>query len=75
MSYSEELKKIRKKCFLSQEAFGREIGVSFSSINRWEGGKSKPNMNAMKKLKNFCDIHDIDFTTLEEQWNDWGKDN
>ena len=75
MSYSEELKKIRKKCFLSQEAFGREIGVYFSSINRWEGGKSKPNMNAMKKLKNFCDIHDIDFTTLEEQWNDWGKDN
>ena len=75
MSYSEELKKIRKKCFLSQEAFGREIGVSFSSINRWEGGKSKANMNAMKKLKNFCDIHDIDFTTLEEQWNDWGKDN
>lgn len=75
MSHSEELKKIRKKCFLSQEAFGREIGVSFSSINRWEGGKSKPNMNAMKKLKNFCDIHDIDFTTLEEQWNDWGKDN
>lgn len=75
MSYSEELKKIRKKCFLSQEAFGREIGVSFSSINHWEGGKIKPNMNAMKKLKNFCDIHDIDFTTLEEQWNDWGKDN
>ena len=36
MSYSDEIKKIRKKCFLSQEAFGREIGVSFSSINRWE---------------------------------------
>ena len=35
MSYSDEIKKIRKKCFLSQEAFGREIGVSFSSINRW----------------------------------------
>ena len=62
MSYSDEIKKIRKKCFLSQEAFGREIGVSFSSINRWEGGKSKPN------------IHGIDFTALEEQWNNLGKD-
>lgn len=41
MSYSDEIKKIRKKCFLSQEAFGREIGVSFSSINRWEGGVSQ----------------------------------
>ena len=50
MTYSEEIKKIRQKCFLSQEAFGRELGVSFSSINRWEGGKSKPNMSAMKKL-------------------------
>ena len=53
MSYSDEIKKIRKKYFLSQEAFGREIGVSFSSINRWEGGKSKPNMAAMKSLKIF----------------------
>ncbi|MFT4445097.1 helix-turn-helix domain-containing protein [Parvimonas sp. G1967] len=53
MTYSEEIKKIRQKCFLSQEAFGREIGVSFSSVNRWECGKSKPNMLAMKKLKSF----------------------
>lgn len=55
MTYSEEIKKIRQKCFLSQEAFGRELGVSFSSINRWEGGKSKPNMSAMKKIMEFCE--------------------
>lgn len=29
----------------------------------------------MKKLKDFCDIHGIDFTALEEQWNILGKDN
>lgn len=74
MTYSEEIRKIRQKCFLSQEAFGRELGVSFSSINRWEGGKSKPNMSAMKKLKDFCDIHNIDFSKLEEQWTQTGKD-
>ena len=51
MTYSEEIKKIRQKCFLSQEAFGRELGVSFSSINRWESRKTKPNMSAMKKIK------------------------
>lgn len=27
MAYSDEIKKICQKCFLSQEAFGREIGV------------------------------------------------
>lgn len=30
MAYSEEIKKIHQKCFLSQEAFARELGVSFS---------------------------------------------
>lgn len=74
MSYSEEIKKIRQKCFLSQEAFGRELGVSFSSINRWECGKSKPNMIAMKKIKDFCTDHDLDFSLLEEQWVQSGKE-
>lgn len=69
MSYSEELKKIRKNVFCLKKLLGEKWG-SFSSIKRWKGGKSKPNMNAMKKLKNFCDIHDVCFTTLEEQWND-----
>lgn len=68
MTYSEEIKKIRQKCFLSQEAFGREIGVSFSSVNRWEGGKSKPNMSAMKKIKEFCEEQNIDYISVEEAW-------
>ena len=68
MAYSEEIKKIRQKCFLSQETFGRELGVSFSSINRWESGKRKPSISAMKKMKDFCDAHNFDFKALEEQW-------
>lgn len=74
MAYSEEIKKMRQKCFLSQEAFARELGVSFSSINRWESGKSKPNMSAMKKIMDFCEIHNYDFGSLEKQWIDDGKD-
>lgn len=73
MAYSDEIKKIRQKCFLSQEAFGREIGVSFSSVNRWEGGKTKPNMFAMKRIKEFCETQNIDFKPLEEEWTN-GKD-
>ena len=74
MNYSEEIKKIRQKCFLSQEAFGRELGVSFSSINRWEGGKSKPNMSAMNKIKDFCEEQKIDFSVLAAEWTNTGKD-
>jgi hypothetical protein len=74
MTCSEEIKKIRQKCFLSQEALGRELGVSFSSINRWESGKTKPNMSAMKKFKEFCETQGIDFSALEAEWTHTGKD-
>lgn len=74
MTYSEGMKKIRQECFLLQEAFARELRVSFSSINRQEGGKSKSNMSAMKKIKDFCDTYNLDFDALEEQWTQKGKD-
>lgn len=74
MSFSEELRSIRQHCFLSQEAFARELNVSFSSVNRWEGGRAKPNMAAMKNIKAFCENHNIDFSNLEEEWFDIGKE-
>ncbi len=74
MSFSEELKSIRQHSFLSQEAFARELNVSFSSVNRWEGGRAKPNLNAMKNIKAFCEMHDIDFSNLEREWYEMGKE-
>ena len=74
MSFSEELKSIRQHSFLSQEAFARELNVSFSSVNRWEGGRAKPNLNAMKNIKAFCEAHDIDFSSLEREWHEMGKE-
>lgn len=74
MSFSEELKSIRQHSFLSQEAFARELNVSFSSVNRWEGGRAKPNMVAMKSIKAFCESHNIDFSNLEKEWFDIGKE-
>ncbi|MGP1418590.1 MAG: helix-turn-helix domain-containing protein [Sphaerochaetaceae bacterium] len=74
MSFSEELKSIRQHSFLSQEAFARELNVSFSSVNRWEGGRAKPNLNAMKNIKAFCETHDIDFSNLEREWYEMGKE-
>lgn len=74
MSFSEELRNIRQHCFLSQEAFARELNVSFSSVNRWEGGRAKPNMVSMKNIKAFCEAHNIDFSNLEKEWFDIGKE-
>ncbi len=68
MSFSEELRQIRRRCFLSQEAFVYELDVSFSTVNRWECGHATPNLSTMKKIKEFCVAHEIDSVSLEEKW-------
>ena len=57
MQLSETLRTIRQKAFLSQEEFAKELSVSASTINRWETGKVKPNLTALKKLSSFCEEH------------------
>ena len=42
MSFSYDIKVIRQNSLLSQEAFAQVLGVSFTTVNRWEAGKSKP---------------------------------
>ena len=46
------LKQIRDALDLSQEAFGREIGVSVQTVSRWETGRSEPTftVSQMKKF-------------------------
>jgi transcriptional regulator with XRE-family HTH domain len=39
---SKELTSIRTRLGLSQEHMARLLGVSFASVNRWEGGHSSP---------------------------------
>jgi transcriptional regulator with XRE-family HTH domain len=39
---SDRLASIRRKLALSQEQMARLLGVSFASVNRWEGGHSGP---------------------------------
>ncbi len=66
MSFSEDIKKIRRKAFLTQEDFAREIGVSFATVNRWETGKAKPNLKTMKLIDDYCKRNDIDFDISEQ---------
>ena len=68
MTFAEELKRTRQRTFLSQGAFAKEVNVSFSTVNRWESGKTRPNLIAMKNIKVFCEKNNIDFTNLEELW-------
>lgn len=65
---SEIIKMTRQKAFLSQESFANELNVSVSTINRWETGKVKPNLTAMKSLKEFCSRHGLSYDVIEDEW-------
>ena len=71
MSFPEEIKRIRQRSFLTQQDFAEEIGVAFSTVNRWESGRAKPNLKAMKRINAFCLENDLPYKTLEEAWLDY----
>lgn len=66
MSFSNDIKDIRQKSLLSQEAFAQILGVSFTTVNRWETGKSKPSYKTMKLIDDFCKSNNIDFDISKE---------
>ncbi|WP_409969671.1 helix-turn-helix transcriptional regulator [Bengtsoniella intestinalis] len=68
MSLSSDLKYVRQKLFLTQDDFAAQIKVSVATINRWENGRSRPNMTAMKNLKAFCEQNNLPFEKLESEW-------
>jgi DNA-binding XRE family transcriptional regulator len=73
MQLGDIIKMTRQKAFLSQETFAKELNVAVSTINRWENGKSKPNLTAMKNLKTFCSEYDLPYEELEKEWFAFGK--
>ena len=66
MNFSEKIKQIRQQRFLSQEAFAKELGVSFATVNRWESEKNKPTYKTMKLIDEYCKNNNIDFDVSKE---------
>jgi putative transcriptional regulator len=48
--YSKRIKAIRQQLGLSQEELAHKLGVSFTSVNRWENGQTKPSKLAKKQI-------------------------
>lgn len=68
MTFAENMRSTRQRLFLSQEALAKELNVALSTVNRWETGKSKPNLSKLKQLKEFCEKNSADYKPLEESW-------
>lgn len=46
----------------------------FSTVNRWESGRAKPNLKAMKSINAFYLENNLTYETLEEEWLDYKLD-
>lgn len=44
------IKSIRQQLGLSQEELAQKLGVSFTSVNRWENGQTKPSKLARRQI-------------------------
>lgn len=70
MSFAEEIKRIRLKTFLTQEDFAKELGVAFTTVNRWETGKATPGIKAMRMIDSYCKKNGINFDVTEAKINE-----
>lgn len=62
MTFGEKVKTARYKLFLSQQAMAEKLGVNFSTVNRWERGRSEPNFKAQAAFDRLCKENGIIFT-------------
>lgn len=51
INYSKSILKLRVELNISQMKLAEMLGVSFSSINRWERGKFEPTLLVKEKIK------------------------
>lgn len=48
---AEEIRELRKQLGWTGQRFAEEIGVSISTVSRWENGRSKPSRLAVEKME------------------------
>lgn len=66
MLFSQIVKSVRSELSLSQEQLARQLNVSFSTINRWENGKSNPSQMAKEIFFTFCKNKNLDMNEYQQ---------
>lgn len=70
MPFSAEIKNFRLSRLMNQTEFGGALGISFTTANRWENGKARPNLKTMKALKRYCEENAFPYEALEKSWRE-----
>jgi DNA-binding transcriptional regulator YiaG len=58
--YPSAIRRLRAKLNISQTELAGILGVSFTSVNRWERGHHEPTVIAREKLKQLFKENNID---------------
>ena len=66
MDWKKKVKELRNKMYVTQMELGDILGVSFSTVNRWEMGLHEPTMKMKRKLIILFKENDI----REENYNE-----
>ncbi len=68
MTLSQKIRYIRAEKLLNQQEFADAIGVSYSTVSRWEREHRKPQARAIGKLIIWCKENGIDLSDVEDDY-------
>ncbi|MDR3217147.1 MAG: helix-turn-helix domain-containing protein [Clostridiaceae bacterium] len=54
MTFSEKVQEARYRLNLTQEQLAKELGVAFSTVNRWENGIYSATFLVRRKFEDYC---------------------
>ncbi len=60
MVFSELVKYVRQELNISQEQLAHRLNISYSTVNRWETGKTKPLPVIKDRFIDFCEQEGIE---------------
>lgn len=66
IDYQKAVKDLRYKLIMTQAEFAKMLGVSFTSINRWENGLNRPTTKARKQIVQLCKENNIELKEVKE---------
>ncbi|QNB45635.1 helix-turn-helix domain-containing protein [Thermanaerosceptrum fracticalcis] len=66
MNFSDIVKAIRVYLGITQEQLARDLNISFSTINRWENGRTIPSRLAKMRFIEYCLQRNVDNAIIAE---------
>lgn len=54
MTFAEKLLEVRGRLYLTQRQLAAELGISYTTLNRWERGHNEPTFLARRRFEDYC---------------------